>query len=108
MQPGGDTPSTVISAGTKVGIDVKGIIRCRYPLVTRRHITSPRIARLRHSLKGDLAGPLILARPARHRHPAIGHGPQRYAATIAVAVRTMYIGIDHIVDRLSPLAHGLL
>src|SRR5262252_9819734 len=107
MQPGGDTPRSVISAGTKVGIDVVGIIRCRHPLVTRYYIARLRITRLRHGLKGDLTGPLILARPARHRHPAIGHGPQRYATTIAIAIRTMHISIDHIVDRLSPLAHGL-
>src|SRR5262249_3425707 len=108
MQPGSNTPSPVISAGTKVRIDVIGIIRCRHPLVTRHHITSLRISRLRHRLKGDLAGPLVLAGPAGHRYPAIGHRPQWYAAAITVAIRTMHIGIDHIVDWLSPFAHGLL
>ena len=100
LQAGRDPPGARV--GAEVGVDVIRVIGGRHALIAGDDVAGGRVASLRHGLERDAALPFVLAVPAGHRGPGIGHGTDGNAPAVAVAELAVHVGVDEVVDRLRP------
>ena len=84
------------------------IVGVHYAVVRCHDHSAFRVADAREFAEGDVALPLVVARPARNRQPGVRHGADGNLSSVQIGDVAVHVGKHEVVAWIDPAAHRLI